>query len=75
MEQRGMEAPVSVQWFPGHMHKTKKALIERLKSTDMVIEMLDARLPASSQNPLLAQLSRGKPKLYLLNKQDLAKLP
>ena len=54
------------------MHKTKKALIERLKSTDMVIEMLDARLPASSQNPLLAQLSRGKPKLYLLNKQDLA---
>ena len=63
---------MSIQWFPGHMHKTKKALIERLKSTDMIIEMLDARLPASSQNPLLAQLSRGKPKLYLLNKQDLA---
>ena len=63
---------MSIQWFPGHMHKTKNALIERLKSTDMVIEMLDARLPASSQNPLLAQLSRGKPKLYLLNKQDLA---
>ena len=63
---------MSIQWFPGHMHKTKKALIERLKSTDMVIEMLDARLPASSQNPLLAQLPRGKPKLYLLNKQDLA---
>ena len=63
---------MSIQWFPGHMHKTKKALIERLKSTDMVIEMLDARLPASSQNPLLAQLSRGKSKLYLLNKQDLA---
>ena len=63
---------MSIQWFPGHMHKTKKALIERLKSTDMVIEMLDARLPASSQNPLLAQLSLGKPKLYLLNKQDLA---
>lgn len=63
---------MSIQWFPGHMHKTKKALIERLKSTDMVIEMLDARLPASSQNPLLAQLLRGKPKLYLLNKQDLA---
>ena len=63
---------MSIQWFPGHMHKTKKALIERLKSTDMVIEMLDARLPASSQNPLLTQLSRGKPKLYLLNKQDLA---
>ena len=63
---------MSIQWFPGHMHKTKKALIERLKSTDMFIEMLDARLPASSQNPLLAQLSLGKPKLYLLNKQDLA---
>lgn len=63
---------MSIQWFPGHMYKTKKALIERLRSTDMVIEMLDARLPASSQNPLLAQLSRGKPKLYLLNKQDIA---
>lgn len=63
---------MAIQWFPGHMNKAKKAIAERLKSVDMVIEMLDARLPASSENPLLAQLSRGKPKLKILNKQDLA---
>ena len=54
------------------MNKAKKAIAYRLKSVDMVIEMLDARLPASSENPLLAQLSKGKPKLKILNKQDLA---
>lgn len=54
------------------MHKAKKAIIERLKSVDMVIEVLDARLPASSENPLLAKLSADKPKLKILNKQDLA---
>lgn len=63
---------MAIQWFPGHMHKAKKAIAERLKSVDMVIEMLDARMPASSENPLLAQLARGKPKLKILNKQDLA---
>ena len=54
------------------MNKAKKAIADRLKSVDMVIEMLDARLPASSENPLLAQLSKGKPKLKILNKQDLS---
>ena len=54
------------------MNKAKKAIADRLKSVDMVIEMLDARLPASSENPVLAQLSKGKPKLKILNKQDLA---
>ena len=54
------------------MNKAKKTIADRLKSVDMVIEMLDARLPASSENPLLAQLSKGKPKLKILNKQDLA---
>ena len=54
------------------MNKAKKAIADRLKSVDMVIEMLDARLPSSSENPLLAQLSKGKPKLKILNKQDLA---
>ncbi|SAY50288.1 ribosome biogenesis GTPase YlqF [Neisseria weaveri] len=63
---------MAIQWFPGHMNKAKKAIAERIKSIDMVIEMLDARLPASSENPLLAQLSKGKPKLKILNKQDLA---
>ena len=63
---------MAIQWFPGHMHKAKKAITERLKSVDMVIEVLDARLPASSANPLLARLSAHKPKLKILNKQDLA---
>ncbi|MFC3875154.1 ribosome biogenesis GTPase YlqF [Neisseria musculi] len=63
---------MAIQWFPGHMNKARKAIAERIKSVDMVIEMLDARMPASSENPLLAQLSKGKPKLKILNKQDLA---
>ena len=54
------------------MNATKKAIIERVKVTDVVIEMLDARLPGSSGNPLLAELTRGKPALKVLNKQDLA---
>jgi ribosome biogenesis GTPase A len=63
---------MAINWFPGHMHVTKKALIERLKDTDVVIELLDARLPGSSANPMLAQLTGTRPKLKVLNKQDLA---
>ncbi|MEY2891838.1 MAG: hypothetical protein RJA98_1746 [Pseudomonadota bacterium] len=63
---------MAIQWFPGHMHVTRKAIAERIKAIDVVIEMLDARLPGSSANPLLAELTQGKPKLKLLNKQDLA---
>lgn len=63
---------MAIQWYPGHMNKAKKVIAERIKSVDMVIEVLDARLPASSANPLLAKLSGNKPKLKILNKQDLA---
>lgn len=63
---------MAIQWFPGHMHSTKKAIAERLPDIDVVIELLDARLPGSSANPLLAELTRGKPALKILNKQDLA---
>jgi len=64
---------MTIQWFPGHMHTTRLALVERLKSgIDVVIELLDARLPGASANPLLAALTAGKPALKLLNKQDLA---
>ena len=64
---------MAIQWFPGHMHSTRKALAERMKQgVDVVIELLDARLPGSSTNPLLAELTAGKPALKLLNKQDLA---
>jgi ribosome biogenesis GTPase A len=61
-----------IQWFPGHMHLTQKAIAERIKAIDVVIELLDARLPGSSANPMLSQLTQGKPALKVLNKQDLA---
>ena len=63
---------MAIQWFPGHMHLTQKAISERIKNIDVVIELLDARLPGSSANPLLAELTAGKPALKVLNKQDLA---
>jgi ribosome biogenesis GTPase A len=63
---------MAIQWFPGHMHSTKRAIVERLPDIDVVIELLDARLPGSSSNPLLAELTAGKPALKVLNKQDLA---
>ena len=63
---------MAIQWFPGHMHVTKQAIAERIKDTDVVIELLDARLPGSSANPMLAQLTGTRHKLKVLNKQDLA---
>ena len=63
---------MAIQWFPGHMHLTRKAIAERIKETDVVIELLDARLPGSSANPMLAELTAGTPSLKVLNKQDLA---
>ncbi len=63
---------MAVQWFPGHMHLTKKTLEERIKHIDVVIEMVDARLPGSSANPMLATLTSKRPSLKVLNKQDLA---
>ncbi|MDA3958982.1 ribosome biogenesis GTPase YlqF [Oceanispirochaeta sp.] len=63
---------MSIQWFPGHMTRTKKLILENLKKVDMVIEILDARAPLASRNPLLEELTREKPRLILLNKADLA---
>ena len=64
---------MAIQWFPGHMHTTRLAITERVKAgIDVVIELLDARLPGASANPLLAELTAGKPALKILNKQDLA---
>ncbi len=63
---------MAIQWFPGHMNLTKKAIEERVKNIDVVIELLDARLPGSSANPMLTELTAGKPTLKVLNKQDLA---
>lgn len=63
---------MAIQWFPGHMNLTRKAIAERVKEIDVVIEMLDARLPGSSANPLLAEMTGHKPTLKILNKQDVA---
>lgn len=63
---------MSIQWFPGHMTRTKRKLEEQLRWVDVVLELGDARLPLSSRNPLLKDLLGNKPKLLLLNKADLA---
>ena len=63
---------MAIQWFPGHMNLTRKAIAERIKDIDVVIEVLDARLPGSSANPLLQELTGHRPTLKILNKQDLA---
>lgn len=64
---------MQVQWFPGHMAKTKRMIQEQLKLVDVVIELVDARMPISSRNPLLDQLvGDKKPRIIILNKEDLA---
>ena len=58
----------TVQWFPGHMAKTRRLLRECLPQVDAVVEVLDARVPESSRNPELSELTKGKPRIVLLNK-------
>lgn len=61
-----------IQWFPGHMKKAKELVEDNLKLVDVVIELLDARIPASSANPMLQEIVVNKPRLVALNKADLA---
>ena len=61
-----------IQWFPGHMAKTRRLITENLKNVDLIIEVLDARIPYSSRNPELSKLTGNKPTLVLLNKAALA---
>ncbi len=61
-----------INWFPGHMHKARVQIAEILPKVDLVIEVLDARIPYSSENPMLAELRGNKPFLKVLNKSDLA---
>ena len=67
-----MSDNVNINWYPGHMAKTKKQIIEDLKLIDVVVEILDARIPISSRNPDIEQITRKKDKLIVLNKCDLA---
>ncbi len=62
----------TIQWFPGHMAKTRRMISDNLKNVDIVIEILDARIPYSSRNPEISRLTAGKPTLLLLNKASLA---
>lgn len=61
-----------LQWFPGHMRKAQRLIQENLKLVDLVIELLDARIPLSSQNPMLREIIQDKPRLIVLGKADLA---
>ncbi|MGB0467040.1 MAG: ribosome biogenesis GTPase YlqF [Pontibacterium sp.] len=63
---------MSINWFPGHMHKARKEIARVMNEVDVIIEVLDARLPQSSENPLVDTLRKGKPTIKLLNKSDLA---
>lgn len=63
---------MAINWFPGHMHKARKDIAEVMARMDVVIEVLDARIPYSSENPLVPSLRGDKPCLKLLNKADLA---
>lgn len=66
------ENKTNINWYPGHMAKTRRQIAEDLKLVDIVIELLDARIPISSQNPDIAEITAGKKKLVVLNKCDLA---
>lgn len=63
---------MNINWYPGHMAKTKKQIIEDLKLIDIVVELLDARIPLASQNPDIAKWIQGKQRMIILNKCDLA---
>lgn len=63
---------VNINWYPGHMAKTKKQIMQDLKLIDIVIELLDARIPISSQNPNIAEITKNKKKIIVLNKCDLS---
>lgn len=63
---------MNINWFPGHMKKTMDKLKENIRLVDVVFEMIDARIPQSSSNPILRELTNGKELIYLINKTDLA---
>ncbi len=63
---------MAIQWYPGHMHKARKEIEEVMPQVDLVIEVLDARIPYSSENPVVSSLRGDKPCIKLLNKSDLA---
>ena len=63
---------MTIQWFPGHMAKARRQVTEKLKIIDVIFELLDARLPLSSRNPMIDEIIQHKPRVVLLNKADMA---
>ena len=63
---------LKIQWYPGHMTKTRRMIVDQLKNVDAVCELLDARIPVSSRNPDVDELTAGKPRLVVLNRADQA---
>jgi ribosome biogenesis GTPase A len=63
---------MKIQWFPGHMHKASNEIREKLAEMDLLIEVLDARIPGSSENPMIAAIRKDKPCIKIFNKSDLA---
>ena len=61
-----------INWYPGHMKKTRELIAENLKMVDIVIEVIDARIPVSSRNPIIDELVKNKRRLIVLNKSDLS---
>ena len=63
---------MTIQWFPGHMAKARREVTEKLKLVDIIFELVDARLPQSSRNPMIDEIIQHKPRLVILNKADMA---
>lgn len=63
---------MTIQWFPGHMAKARREVTEKLKLVDIIFELIDARLPISSRNPMIDEVINQKPRLLILNKSDMA---
>ena len=72
MVYKELEKMVTIQWFPGHMSKARRQVQENLKYVDFVVELVDARVPMSSRNPMLSKIIDRKPRIVALNKADLA---
>ncbi|MBS8263440.1 ribosome biogenesis GTPase YlqF [Mesobacillus boroniphilus] len=63
---------MTIQWFPGHMAKARREVTEKLKLVDVIFELVDARIPYSSRNPMIDEIIQHKPRIVLLNKADMA---
>ena len=72
IEMDNQQNQMNINWYPGHMAKTKREIIQDLKLIDVVIELVDSRIPISSRNPDIKNMTKGKKKVIVFNKSDLA---